>query len=297
MGVATERHLAGIAAVRATTELLQRNRAMHPTAGMYEAADFQWWWRSPRRTDEYPQLFWFDDVGPVAAVIATAWGDATALDPLLLPDADDDRAESVVGRGLEHAAANGIEHVELEAVPDGPVERALLRNGFTPGDGGYVEGWIDADDVPVVSPIADGYSLQRRTDRTDRPHHYIRRSGADVEARLLQTSLYSPDRDLLVEDDEGDEGDAVASGLCWFDPVTRTGLVEPMRTEDDHQRKGLARHLLTSGLALLVGAGAERVKICWSPDNQPAANLYLDVGFVPDRRTRMFAGPTGGVPG
>ena len=294
MGAAVERHRSGIDAVAATTELLQRNRSMHPTAGMYEAADFQWWWRSPRRTDEYPQLFWFDDDGPVAAVIATAWGEATALDPLLLPDADDDWAESIVGRGLEHAAALGIEHVELEAVPDGPVERALLRSGFAPGDDGYVEGWIDAAAVPDASPIADGYSLQRRTERTDRPHHFIRRSGVDVEARLLQTSLYSPDRDLLIEDEQGS---TAASGLFWFDPVTRTGLVEPMRTEDDHQRRGLARHLLTSGLALLVDAGAERVKICWEHDNPAAANLYLDVGFVPDRRTRMFAGPTGGVPG
>jgi hypothetical protein len=36
--------------------------------------------------------------------------------------------------------------------------------------------------------------------------------------------------------------------LFWFDPVTRVGLLEPMRVEDGYQRRGLARMLLTNGL-------------------------------------------------
>ncbi len=78
-----------------------------------------------------------------------------------------------------------------------------------------------------------------------------------------------------------DSDDSVAAyGLFWYDPVTATGLVEPMRTEDDHQRRGLARHILTTGIDLLAEAGAERIKICFEPDN-PASSRPL-----PQRRLR-----------
>ena len=78
-----------------------------------------------------------------------------------------------------------------------------------------------------------------------------------------------------------DSHDNVAAyGLFWYDPETATGLVEPMRTEDDHQRRGLARHILTTGIDLLAEAGAVRIKICYEPDN-PASRASL-----PQRRLR-----------
>ena len=75
------------------------------------------------------------------------------------------------------------------------------------------------------------------------------RNNPDPEARLRQTSLYRPDLDLVVHDSGND---VAAYGLFWYDPETATGLVEPMRTEDDHQRRGLARHILTTGLDRLA---------------------------------------------
>ena len=87
-----------------------------------------------------------------------------------------------------------------------------------------------------------------------------------------------------------DEHDDVAAyGMFWYDPVSETGLVEPMRTEDDHQRRGLGRHVLTAGVDRLAQAGARRIKICFGADNRAAGDLYLDVGFKPDRETISFA--------
>jgi ribosomal protein S18 acetylase RimI-like enzyme len=65
-----------------------------------------------------------------------------------------------------------------------------------------------------------------------------------------------------------------------------------MRTEDEHQRRGLARHVLTTGVGLLFDAGADRIKICFEVDNPAARDLYLGVGFVPDRETIIVSGPT-----
>lgn len=122
-----------------------------------------------------------------------------------------------------------------------------------------------------------------------RPHHMVKRSGPDVEQRLRQTWLYRSDLDLLVLD--GDDNTA-AIGLFWYDPETATGVVEPMRTEADHQRRGLARHVLTTGINLLAEAGAERIKICFEPDNLASSHPDLSAGFQPVKQCDVFSGRT-----
>jgi ribosomal protein S18 acetylase RimI-like enzyme len=148
-----------------------------------------------------------------------------------------------------------------------------------------VEARLNADARPAISPLHEDYRLASRLDTTPRPHHMIERGGPDVETRLRQTSLYRPDLDLVVHD----SGESVAAyGLFWFDPETATGLVEPMRTEDDHQRRGLARHVLTTGIDLLAGTGATRIKICFDPENPASKSLYLSVGFEPVKQTDIL---------
>lgn len=277
-----EGHRVGIQYLEAVTTLLQRVRSAHPTAGVFEAADFQWWWRSARSTDSLPQLLWFDDSGlPEAAVIATDWGDTVALDPIVLPGATSDRVGHLIERGLAHAGDLGLDTVDIAiALSDEVMARALAENGYAHMEDELVDAWLAADDRPAFTTLHPAYRLVSRLETTPAPHHMIPRGGPDVEERLRQTSLYRADLDLVVLD--GDDNTA-AYGLFWFDPVTATGLVEPMRTEADHQRLGLARHVLTKGLDLLAKAGAERIKIAWDPGNPGANTLYTSVGFSDPR--------------
>ncbi len=303
MSVAGERsHEAvrsGLGYLGAVTELLQRIRSGHPTAGLYEAADLQWWWRTVRRTDELPQLFWFDDDGrPEAAVIVTDWGDGIALDPHVLADVPFARLAAVIERGLVHASEHGFDAVELEVDrSDTALGSLLAEHGFTRKEAGLGEAWLDAGQRPPISDLHDGYRLRTRLETADRPHHMIsaKRGHADPEPRLRQASLYRPDLDLVVLDGDG-SGETAAYGLFWLDPVSNTGLVEPMRTEDEHQRRGLARHVLTAGVDRLARAGADRIKICYELENPPARDLYLDAGFEPHRETDILIGPTGRAP-
>ena len=283
-----EQYRVGVHYLEAATALLQRVRSAHPTKGLYEAADLQWWWRTPRSTDNFPQLFWFDHLGrPEAAVIATDWGDRIALDPIIMPDATPDWVAHVIERGLAHATESGFGAVELEVDRADDVMRAVLASlGFAIKEDGLVETWLAADARPAISPLHADYRLSSRRDTMLRPHHMIKRSGPDVAQRLLQTSLYRSDLDLLILDRDDNHA---AYGLFWYDPATATGLVEPMRTEDDHQRRGLARHVLTTGIDLLAKAGAVRIKICFEPGNPASGNLYLSVGFEPVTRTDIFA--------
>ena len=106
-----------------------------------------------------------------------------------------------------------------------------------------------------------------RSQNRRRPHPMRSRSGELVEARLRQCSLYDPYLDLAVE--TGD-GDVAGYALFWFDPVTKVGLVEPMRVEDAYQRGGLARAMLTAGLDRLARRGASRFTVGYATD-VPAA--------------------------
>jgi hypothetical protein len=53
-------------------------------AGLWEAADLQWWWRTPRGSDVVDQLFWMDDEGPVAAAVLTEWSHGWGCDPIVV---------------------------------------------------------------------------------------------------------------------------------------------------------------------------------------------------------------------
>ena len=80
-----ERQASGLEYLDLVTALLQRVRLADPTAGVWEAADLQWWWRRDQHPDPAGQTFWFlDDADdpPVAGVIFTDWGDRWGCDLL-----------------------------------------------------------------------------------------------------------------------------------------------------------------------------------------------------------------------
>ena len=285
----------GLEYLEAVTTLLQRCRAAHPTKGLFEAAELQWWWAKPRPTDDLPQLFWFDDDGrPEAAVIVTTHGQTssavygdTTVDPMFMPHITPEQAAHAIERGLDHATQSGIETIELEVDQADDMLRSLLHDhGFASQGEALIEAWLAAADTPEISPLAAGYRLATRSETIPSAHHMTKRSGPDVEARLQQTSLYRADLDLVVLDDHDEPA---AYGMFWYDPTTSTGVVEPMRTEQEHQQRGLARHLLTAGVNRLIEAGAERVSIGNEPDNPASGHLYRSVGFVPHRTTELFS--------
>lgn len=227
------RTLSGLAYLDAVTTLLQRARCEHPTAGLWEASDFQWWWRKPRDTDSWDQLFWFDTSGsPVAAAVVTDWGRSLALDVIDLPSVD--LVREVWQRGLA-TLDRVVSSVEvLVDDQDTLMASLLIGAGFALSPDGDSTAWMSAEARPKVSGLASGYSLRSRTDASGVRHHMVGRNGPQVGERLEQTSLYRNDLDLVVVDTTGEP---VAYGLFWYDPSTNVGLVEPMRTEEAHQRR------------------------------------------------------------
>ena len=265
----------GLEYLALATELLQRARLADAEAGVWEAADLQWWWRTPRRSDAIDQIFWIDDEGPVAGVVLTDWGRAWGCDPIVVPGVSTVPLPTVWARALETISALGLEAVEVLARDDDVELRGLLAGaGFVADDDRSGITWMNAQDRPGVAALPAGFALVDRGQATARPHPMRRRSGEEVEARLRQCSLYDPELDLAVE---AADGPAAGYALFWFDPVTEVGLVEPMRVEDAYQRRGLARALLTAGLERLAKQGARRLKVGYATD--VARGLYVGAGF------------------
>ena len=276
--------LRGLERLHATTTVLQRARLAEPLGGMWEAADVQWWWRRPRTTDELALPVWFDEVGPAAAAGLTAWDDAWEVDVFAVPSIVDE--EEVWAATLGATAGHGGEALRVLACgDDAPVAALALESGFEVTDELSGTSWMEADRRPPVTQV-DGYSIVDPRCRRDRPHPMIARNGGLVERRLRQCTLYDPTLDLAVEDPEGR---VAGYALFWFDHTTRVGLLEPMRIEDEYQRRGLAHMLLTHGLDLLARKGARRLKVGFESD--AARALYLGAGFVQTSVDRLLVRP------
>ena len=276
--------LRGLERLNATTTVLQRARLADPLGGMWEAADVQWWWRRPRATDELALPVWFDEVGPVAAAGLTAWDDTWQADVFAVPSIVDE--EDVWAATLEATAGHRGEALQvLVREDDAPLADLAIQSGFAMTDELSGTTWMDADQRPPVAQV-DGFAIVDRVTRADRPHPMIARNGELVEPRLRQCSLYDPTLDLAVEDADGR---VAGYALFWFDHTTLVGLLEPMRVEDEYQRRGLARMLLTNGLDRLARKGARRLKVGFETD--AARNLYLGAGFVQTSVDRLLIRP------
>jgi predicted N-acetyltransferase YhbS len=275
--------LRGLGRLNATTTVLQRARLADPLGGMWEAADVQWWWRRPRATDELALPVWFDETGPVATAGLTAWDNTWQVDVFAVPSIVDE--QDVWAATLEAAGHPGQALQVLVCDDDPPLAGLAIQSGFAMTDELSGTAWMDAGQRPPPARV-DGFAIVDRVTRADRPHPMIARNGELVEARLRQCSLYDPALDLAVEDADGG---VAGYALFWFDHTTLVGLLEPMRVEDEYQRRGLARMLLTNGLDRLGRKGARRLKVGFETD--AARNLYLSAGFVQTSIDRLLIRP------
>lgn len=106
---------------------------------------------------------------------------------------------------------------------------------------------------------------------------------ANVLAGVQATWPYRDDLHVLIE---ASDGTLVATGITWFDPVSRTAEFEPMETHRDYRRQGLATALMWHGMHKARDAGANTMLVaCVGTNVRPAArDLYFGVGFTPISR-------------
>lgn len=260
--------------IAAVTQLLHDvRRVVGLDAGVWEAADAQWWY--PRDVHERPDgaTFWYDGGRPVSAAVLTRWntglwgadvlGDWTMKDP------------------WEELTRH------LDAMPDVDVEMVVAetdlgrvawarRYGFVDIAGRLGIGRAQPGIVESSEPLPTGFRVVARPDLPG-PHPLALRNGDDVERLLGDCSLYDPSCDLALLTDSGE---VAGYALFWPDSVTGVGLVEPVRVEDDYAGRGLGTGLVRAGLRRLVERGCRNLKVVYGLDNPARARLYERAGFT-----------------
>jgi ribosomal protein S18 acetylase RimI-like enzyme len=274
----------GLDYLATVTALLQRARLADPVAGVWEAADLQWWWRRDQHPEPGRARFWYDEAGPVVGAVLTRWRSVTAVD--VLGDVTrkeawawlTDRVDTLEGEAVEASVVADDLTVRarwerLGFTQEGPPYLSLRRGTIAP-DGGVLPG---------------GYLIASRAD-DDRALHWLAdRNGAHVEHRLRECSIYDPTCDLAILTESGEVAGYV---LGWPDSVTHLGLVEPVRIAEAHAGRGLATAAVSEVCRRLAERGCTRQKIGVEVGNVAAHRAYVKAGFADPRAETTLRPPT-----
>ena len=144
----------------------------------------------------------------------------------------------------------------------------LKRRGYSRGKWAESQWRRDLDGLVPDVPLPPGYMVRALGDVDELPS----RSWASWKAfhpeapdedydgwewylNIQRCPLYRRDLDLVAVDPEGE---IVAFTTVWYDDATRSAYFEPVGTVPAHQRRGLARAILSEGLHRLQQLSARR---------------------------------------
>ncbi len=141
---------------------------------------------------------------------------------------------------------------------------------------------------PVASvPAPPGYTLRAQAGEEELPARSwaswkafhpaepdSKYQGWEWYRSVTHAPLYRKDLDLVAV---APNGEVAAFCTLWYDPETSTAAFEPVGTHPDHQRRGLARALMSEGLRRVHRLGANLVTV--GSYSETAGALYASVGF------------------
>lgn len=94
--------------------------------------------------------------------------------------------------------------------------------------------------------------------------------------KVMRTTGFDPERELVVV---APDGRFAAFVVIWFDPISRSGLFEPVGCHSDFRRRGLTKTLMFAGMARMKEAGMETAIVGYAPTNEASFKLYSSAGF------------------
>src|SRR5260370_42434798 len=96
----------------------------------------------------------------------------------------------------------------------------------------------------------------------------------------MHTPGFHLDRELIVV---APDGRFAAFLVYWIDPISKSGLFEPVGRHPDFQRRGVTKALMYEGLRRMAAQGMTMaIVVHEAPRKNPASTaLYRSVGFTP----------------
>ena len=139
-----------------------------------------------------------------------------------------------------------------------PIPESILPNGFTIRN---VAGEEEAESVQAIHAGSFGSLWQ--------PGEY---------RNVMRTPGFHIDRELVVV---APDGRFAAFLIYWLDPVSKSGLFEPVGCHQDFQRLGLASALMYEGMRRMLAQDMTIAIVLHQPaqKNPASAALYRSVGF------------------
>ena len=154
------------------------------------------------------------------------------------------------------------------------------------------------DDPPARPAPPDGWTVrevggeQEWGERVEIHQEVWHPSRITLEAyhRLRGAPGYDPWLDLGTVAPDGTFG---SDFVCWFDPVSRKGLFEPVGTRHVHRGKGLGKAVLLEGLLRLRELGAHCAFVTAVHANQGARSLSRHSASSRSTRSASAVGDPG----
>jgi ribosomal protein S18 acetylase RimI-like enzyme len=165
-------------------------------------------------------------------------------------------------------------------------EKVLIENGFKKaGTAGYLR--IRPQEISIEKPtLPEGFSFRIVETREDfdalakgvrRAFGHGEWFTGEVIAKIRSRSFFRPDLDLMVKAPNGD-----LAAFCTFriDPMSNIAELEPLATDPEYRRLGLAKSILQEALHRLEKHKPILTHIGGAADTPGANKLYDSTGFT-----------------
>lgn len=263
--------------IQRATHFMVQARQQDPLGGMWDAGDLNWWFRFEDFDSEDNQWFWISEKTLGITLIA-----GTALDYEFLPELGENKLvqamfRKALARVLELSHLTKSESVVLLRESHRALRAIAETEGYRASGRVYKMAARELDASLHAPFLPDGYAV-RHLEASDlsgggTPVLHLTREAYE---RVARTPLYRQDMHLVVV---SSRGRVAAECMCWLDEANAIGVIEPVRTHDDFQKRGLGRALLLEACRRMVTEGMRLAKTTYDPSSYAASKLYASVGF------------------
>jgi ribosomal protein S18 acetylase RimI-like enzyme len=284
------RRYRGIEDLAPMQALLRVGRRLADVTTSWNPGDLEWWIAS-----EDPAIDWSERItlwsladAPERIIAWTWWTPPAELDWFVDPTLDTRDLRAGIMDALERPLSTIWATAGHEALV------AQLRGlGYERSGDGFLDmtRGLDADDDPplrlpvgfTVRPAELPADLDERV-RVHRAAFAPSKMTVEKHLRVAQMPSYRPDLDLVCV---APGGTFASYCIAWFDQETGTVEFEPVGTDPQFQRRGLASAVMTEAMrrAAQLGAGVALVTSHGGEKGVGGAALYRSLGF---RQVREF---------
>jgi ribosomal protein S18 acetylase RimI-like enzyme len=232
------------------------------------------------REPDWPTALWEDG----GEVVAWGWAELPGTLDLLVDPARPELAGEVLAWFADVAAPGTVTVLDAET----HVIAALQERGYTPRDSDHYRYLVRTLNELPPPTLPDGFrarpvqagDLAARV-AVHRAAWHPSRVTEDSYQNVMASWPYRPGLDWVIE---APDGRFAASCLVWLDGHNGVGELEPVGTDPEFRRLGLAHAVCLAAMHALRDAGAGRAVVY--PVH--AVPLYAGLGFTQYARTHTY---------